>query len=168
MTQSITETQNQESFRVMMRGFPTGVAVVTTVGDDGRPWGMTCSSVCSVTLDPPTLLVCLRDGSPTLSAMRDSGQFAVNLLHGQGQPAAELFASGRLDRFDVAHWEDGPAHAGPHLTMDAHAIADCDVIGTQPVGDHVVVFGQARRIRAHHGHPPLLYGRQRYHIWPES
>ncbi|MFB6844433.1 flavin reductase family protein [Streptomyces sp. NPDC056373] len=70
--------------RAMMSGFPTGVAVLTTTGQDGTPHGMTISSVCSVSLDPPLLLVCLRIGSPTLRAVLDTGRFAVNLLRSGG------------------------------------------------------------------------------------
>src|SRR5439155_979792 len=57
---NVAHTAVPDRFRAMMSAFPTGVAVVTTTDADGRPHGMTCSSVCSVTLEPPTLLVCLR------------------------------------------------------------------------------------------------------------
>ncbi|MGH3530178.1 MAG: flavin reductase family protein, partial [Pseudonocardiaceae bacterium] len=49
-----------DDFRTLMSVFPTGVAVVTTLGQDGSPQGMTCSALASVTPYPPTLLVCLR------------------------------------------------------------------------------------------------------------
>jgi flavin reductase (DIM6/NTAB) family NADH-FMN oxidoreductase RutF len=51
---------------------------------------MTCSSVTSVTLLPPTLLVCLRVGSGTLEAVSAHGGFAVNLLHEEARHAAEV------------------------------------------------------------------------------
>jgi flavin reductase (NADH) len=151
----------------LMAQFPTGVAVVTSVDEAGRPWGMTCSSLCSVTLRPPTLLVCLRNGSPTLAAVLDRQTFAVNLLHDDAQPVAELFASGAPDRFDLIRWElDGDA-GGPHLCQDAHAIADCKVTTVEPVGDHVVVFGEAYQVTAEHEtRSPLLYGRRGFHPWP--
>lgn len=151
--------------RAMMRGFPTGVAVVTSIDHSGQPRGMTCSSVCSVSLNPPTLLVCLRVGSPTLAAVTGSGCFAVNLLHGGGQPTAELFASGTPDRFDLVHWERVPRSAGPHLPADASAIADCDVDRIEAVGDHAVVFGRTRQVILRGERPPLVYGQRRYRIW---
>ncbi|HVV17963.1 MAG TPA: flavin reductase family protein [Pseudonocardiaceae bacterium] len=154
-----------EGFRAMMCRFPTGVAIVTTIDDDGVPRGMTCSSVCSVTLDPPTLLVCLRTGSPTLDAILRSGTFAVNLLHDRAQEVAQLFASGNPDRFDLVDWTADPTTAGPHLVADAHTIADCDVARTEVVGDHVVVFGETHTVTERHG-PPLLYGLRDYHAWP--
>src|SRR6266540_7393763 len=56
-------------FQALMASFPSGVAIVTATGSDGKPYGMTCSSLCSVALTPPTLLVCMRNGSPTLDAV---------------------------------------------------------------------------------------------------
>ncbi|WP_253878587.1 flavin reductase family protein [Actinomadura rupiterrae] len=156
----------REGFRAMMRGFPTGVAIVTALDLAGRPWGMTCSSVCSVTMDPPTLLVCLRSGSPTLDAVVRRGEFAVNLLDDGAQATAELFASGDPHRFDRVGWHLGDGAAGPHLPEDAHAVADCRAGMRLPVGDHVVVFGEVREVVNRTGRRPLLYGLRRYSAWP--
>lgn len=154
-------------FRSFMARFPTGVAVVTTLDPDGAPRGMTCSSVCSVTLKPPTLLVCLRSGSPTLAAMLEQSMFAVNLLHDRAQPVAQLFASGMPDRFDRVRWQAEPG-GGPHLLDDAHAVADCRVSHTDLVGDHMVVFGEVHQIWQRPGPEPLLYGLRQYAAWPAA
>ncbi|MFF5937271.1 flavin reductase family protein [Streptomyces sp. NPDC012508] len=155
-------------FRTMMSGFPTGVCVVTSVDAAGAPWGMTCSSVCSVALAPPTLLVCLRSGSPTLAAALDRGAFTVNLLHEGAQDAAELFASGNPHRFDLLPWEQDADASGPHLVRDAHTVADCVVSLTQTIGDHVIVFGEAHRIVRHRQRPPLLYGLRQFRAWSST
>ena len=157
-------------FRSLMSTFPSGVSIVTTSDLDGQPWGMTCSSVCSVAVDPPTLLVCLREGSPTLAAMLRRSTFAVNLLHARARATADLFASGTPHRFDLVRWSDDSEAAGPHLSYDAHAIADCRISRTVRVGDHTVVFGEVFRV----DHPvaevadnqsPLLYGLREYSSW---
>ncbi|MEY9874268.1 flavin reductase (DIM6/NTAB) family NADH-FMN oxidoreductase RutF [Streptacidiphilus sp. MAP12-33] len=156
-------------FRSLMSTFPSGVAIVTTSDLDGRAWGLTCSSVCSVAVEPPTLLVCLREGSPTLAAMVRRSTFAVNLLHARARATADLFASGNPDRFDLAPWTSDPQAGGPHLSEDSHAVADCRISGTVRVGDHTVVFGEAYRVTrpvaAHRS--PLLYGLRTYSSWPE-
>jgi flavin reductase (DIM6/NTAB) family NADH-FMN oxidoreductase RutF len=157
-----------DGFRAMMRGFPTGVAIVTATDLSGQPWGLTCSSVCSVTLDPPTLLVCLRSASPTLAAIVVRGEFAVNLLHDNAQDTAELFASGAPDRFDQVGWHQNAEAAGPHLRDDVHAVADCRISTTFPVGDHVVVFGEVMRVGRRADRKPLLYGFRRYGSWPHT
>ncbi|MFI2437075.1 flavin reductase family protein [Streptomyces sp. NPDC018693] len=153
--------------RTLMTGFPTGVCVVTAL-DDGVPWGMTCTSLCSVALDPATLLVCLRDGSPTLRAVLAGGAFAVNLLHDEAQPSAELFASGAADRFDRVRWETPAGACGPHLVNSAHTVADCVVSHSRPVGDHVVTMGRVRRVTRLRSQQPLLYGLRRYATWPQA
>jgi flavin reductase (DIM6/NTAB) family NADH-FMN oxidoreductase RutF len=154
--------------RLLWAGFPTGVSIVAAVDREDRPWGMTCTSLCSVSLDPPVLLVCLRCGSPTLEAVRDHGTFAVNLLHDQAQPTAELFASGVADRFDHINWHAGEDTAGPHLVNSAHTIADCDVIDSNVVGDHCVIMGRVRAVTRLNAHQPLLYGLRRYATWQEA
>jgi len=154
-------------FRALMAGFPTGVAVLTTVDVDDTAWGMTCSSVCSVSVDPPTLLACIRDGSPTLGAMLRRGYFTVNLLHHGAQAAAELFSSGDPGRFDRVAWEQPPGRGGPHLVRDAHAVADCRVSRRpERIGTHLVVFGEVEQVTHRSGEHPLLYGMRQYAAWP--
>ncbi|AGP53585.1 flavin reductase family protein [Streptomyces rapamycinicus] len=152
--------------RTLMAAFPTGVSIVTATARDDTTWGMTCTSLCSVSLDPPMLLVCLRCGSPTLDAICESGLFAVNLLHGQAQPTAELFASGAPDRFERIIWHAKDGAAGPHLTGSSHTIADCSVFSTQVVGDHTVVLGKVDLVTPIRAQHPLLYGLRGYASWP--
>lgn len=161
-------TASAEEFRAMMSGFPSGVTVVTAHNGDATPRGMTCSSVCSVSLEPPVLLVCLRYGSPTLDAVLTSGAFAVNLLHAGARRTAELFASGHQRRFDLVPWESGTPAAGPHLVADAHTVADCAVLLTQRIGDHMTVYGRALRVTGLADRLPLLYGLRQFRGWPED
>ena len=153
--------------RRLMAGFPTGVAIVTSIGPDRLPKGMTCTSLASVALDPPTLLVCLRRGSPTLEAVLDSGSFAVNLLHERARYAAELFASGDAERFHRTAWIP-VAGGGPHLVQAAHTIADCAVAHTHPVGDHTVVLAEVVAVSTLSASEPLLYGMRRYGVWADA
>ncbi len=157
---------SRNSFRSLMSEFPSGVVVVTTLDPDGEPRGMTCSSLCSVTDTPPTLLVCLRGESPTLAAVLRRGEFAVNFLHSGAQHVAELFSSpAARNRFDLVSWTAG--RGGPHIGDHAHAIADCRVARTGDGGSHVVVFGEVRDVTLRRGQVPLLYGRRRYNAWRE-
>jgi flavin reductase (DIM6/NTAB) family NADH-FMN oxidoreductase RutF len=153
--------------RPLMAAFPTGVVVITALGTDGRPWGMTCTSLCSVTLEPPTLLVCLRCGSPTLDAVLGSGSFAVNLLHDEARSAAELFASGALDRFERIAWQ-AEGTRGPHLIGSAHTVADCVVTNDAVVGTHTVVMGRVEAVVQMRAQRPLMYGLRRYAAWPDE
>ena len=147
--------------RDLMSTFPTGVAVVTTTDVDGVPWGMTCSSLASVSLDPPTILVCLHTRSGTLRALRGSGTFGVNFLCGQASQTAELFASPIADRFARVDWQlSGRANA-PWLPTDAFAFAECRVAGDTVVGDHAIVFGEVIGVTQRDG-LPLLYSKRKF------
>ena len=152
-------------FSDLMAGFPSGVTVVSTFGPDDVPQGMTCTSMCSVSLTPPSLLVCIRRGSPTLAAILARETFVVNLLNRRAQPVAELFASGAPNRFERVRWR--PGAAGPQLVADAAGIADCQVSDVVDTGDHVIVVGNVVGL-VPPADRPLLRGLRRYLEWPES
>ncbi|WEV27719.1 flavin reductase family protein [Streptomyces sp. 71268] len=154
MTEAATEaaterhqaTVGPDAYRRLMGAFPTGVAVVTTLSG-GTPYGFTCTSLCSVALDPPMLLVCVSDRGRTAGPIADSGRFAVNLLHHRARPAARLFAAGEGDRFARVRWAPAGADGLPMLTDDALAFAACRVTHTVPAGDHRVIFGAVTEVR---------------------
>ncbi|MFG2957704.1 flavin reductase family protein [Streptomyces sp. NPDC048291] len=151
-------------FRALMASFPAGVTVVTAAGRDGRPQGMTCTAVSSVSDEPATLLVCLKQGSRTLASLTEAARFAVNLLGSDARPVAELFAARGADRFARVPWAFEPGSGGPHLTRHAHTVADCRVTRTVDVGEHAVVFGEVFAVTARAGTAPdpLLYGLRGY------
>jgi flavin reductase (DIM6/NTAB) family NADH-FMN oxidoreductase RutF len=148
-----------------MSAFPTGVAVVTGISEDAEPRGATCSSLCSVTLTPPTLLVCLTKGSSTLEVIRARGWFAVNLLHARARLAAEIFSSPVADRFAHVPWQPVGEVGLPWLVRDAFAVAECRVAGLSVIGSHVVVLGHVGGVTVSPD-VPLLYGMQRFSAWP--
>ncbi|MEU8150838.1 cation:proton antiporter [Nonomuraea sp. NPDC048901] len=154
--------------KALMSMFPTGVAVVTTLDGKGVPHGLTCSSLSSLSLEPPLLLVCVHNRSGTLAALRDSGAFAVNLLHHEGGEAAEAFAGG--GRFTAVDWRPGELWSTPVLTgHDAHAAAECALHRLIPMGDHTIVVGRVARITVlRPAAVPLVYGQRRYAAWPRS
>lgn len=149
-----------QGMRELMSRFPTGVAVVTTVDQNGSPQGMTCSSLASVCLSPPILLACLRTGSRTCSAVQQRKNFAVNLLNEDASEVAKLFSSYDPDRFGRVEWGYSPAGL-PWLMRYASGVADCMIAKEAEVGDHTVVFGRLQRLRVGDGRP-LMYGMRRF------
>jgi flavin reductase (DIM6/NTAB) family NADH-FMN oxidoreductase RutF len=155
-------------FRALMAGFPSGVVVVTARSTSGEPLGLTCSSLCSVSLDPPLLLVCIANGSRTLTAVTSSGMFAVNLLHCEGQRAARVFSTATPDRFAAVSWSPTSGVGLPCLDRDAHAFAECRVHMVSVAGDHTIVVGRVLSAASLSATPPLLYGRWEYAAWPDD
>lgn len=160
----VSRTVQCEAFRGLMSAFPTGVAVITAMGESGRPHGLTCTSLTSVTLAPPTLLVCLDVRSGTLDAVRHQNAFAVNLLHARGRRAAEVFSSRIPDRFSQVVWRPSVHTRQPWLFGDAFAMAECEVVDVSMVGDHAVVLGQVVNLEQTVD-VPLLYGLRHFSSW---
>ncbi|MFG2618875.1 flavin reductase family protein [Streptomyces sp. NPDC048507] len=151
-----------------MSAFPSGVAIVTARSPEHGPQGLTCSSLISVTLDPPTLLVSLKSRSPVLAAIRRQGRFAVNLLRDGGERAARTFSSPVADRFGEVAWCDSPALGLPWLAEDAFALAECALTETHAVGDHVLVLGRVANTQQCADASPLLYGLRSFTSWPSG
>lgn len=151
-------------FREMMSRFPTGVSVITAADGEGRPHGATCSSLSSVTLSPPTLLVCLQVGGATMVAIQATRRFAVNLLRCDARHAAEVFSSPGADRFTEVTWRRLPSSRLPYLHRDAFAVADCQVTHELKIGDHMIMAAVPSDIWLSPG-VPLLYGSRRFSAW---
>jgi flavin reductase (NADH) len=161
-------TRTSTRFRELMSAFPSGVAVVTTIDDQGRPFGVTCSSLCSVSLEPPLLLVCLHNRSRMLATVLGRRTFAVNFLHWAGREAAELFSAGAPDRFERIQWEPTAPGALPSLLLHAHRVAGCRVRESRVAGDHTIIVGEVIQVTQLTPAPPLLYGLRQYTAWTGS
>jgi flavin reductase (DIM6/NTAB) family NADH-FMN oxidoreductase RutF len=149
------------AYREFMTHHAAGVCIVTTVARSGAPTGMTCSSLVSVAVDPPTLSVSLRRGSATLDAVLYRRRFAVHLLHDGGENAARRFAARYTARFAEGTWAWGPGGL-PCLPDDANAVAECLVHATVEVADHVVVFGAVQNTRVLATRSPLVHTRRTF------
>lgn len=142
------------SMRRAMGAFATGVAVITTISQDGKPQGMTINSVTSVSLDPPILLVCLTNDARTSTAVINSGQFAISILGTRQERIARLFAARGEN-----HFAGLPLTFGRHyvpVIPDAVAHLECTVENSVAVGDHIVVFGNVQRTCSRDGLPLLF------------
>jgi flavin reductase (DIM6/NTAB) family NADH-FMN oxidoreductase RutF len=148
-----------EDFRRVLGHFATGVTVVTTCDDDGRPAGLTASAFTSVSLDPPLVLVCVDHKSQSYPALRDGGRFAVNILTAAQEAVSRRFASTRLDKFDGVPFTLSPRRLP--LLDDALARLECVTVSTHVEGDHTIFVGRVEDAAVGAGQP-LLYFRGRY------
>jgi flavin reductase (DIM6/NTAB) family NADH-FMN oxidoreductase RutF len=150
-------------FREVLAAFPAGVVVVTALDDQTRPLGLTVSAFCSVSADPPLVLVCVDRASNTLSAIRHSQAFTVNILASGREQLALLFASKSDDKFVAVAWEASQfANAGPILSQDAAAHLVCRVEQEIEAGDHWVFIGEVVDAAVQEAHSPLLYHRRTF------
>jgi flavin reductase (NADH) len=157
------------TFRSIMSAFPTGVAVVTSFDTSGIPRGLTCSALCSVSIDPPLLLLCVNSSSGALQAIRASNGFVVNFLREGRDSVSRLFASPSPDKFSRIRWQRSAITGLPWLVEDTIAHADCRLVSDIEAGDHsiligILVSGSAPPPTAQ----PLLYWQRHYASWPDS
>jgi flavin reductase (DIM6/NTAB) family NADH-FMN oxidoreductase RutF len=156
---------DRRTFFDIMGTAPAAVTVVTTRDGDGRPRGLTVAAVCSVSAEPPTLLVSIDRRSRTLAEIVAHGRFAVNFVRGDRAEVGSRFASPVAERFEGIEWSPG-ALGVPVLHADSLAWIECVVEQQVSSGDHVVLFG---RVEAGSPSPPcsrpLMYFRHRFSAW---
>lgn len=152
---------DSRAFRDTVGRFATGVTVVTAAGADG-PAGVTSNAFSSVSLDPPMVLVCFDRRSRTLPVVRDSGRFAVNVLHHGQHEVAKRFASKAPGPEKLAAVTHTVAHGVPVID-DVLAWFVCEVHALHSAGDHEIAIGRVTELGVGTGHrPPLLFYRGDY------
>ena len=152
---------NADGFRLAMREFASGVAIVAA-GQGERRNGCTATSLCSLSLEPPSLIVCLAKTSATLKTIRREGAFGISLLGDGHADLADRFA-GRKGLSGAARFEDCDFIAlatGAPLLKDAVAIIDCEVEEAIERHTHAIVIGRVAAAKAFGGRP-LLHWRGR-------
>ncbi|MDG4791633.1 flavin reductase family protein [Micromonospora sp. WMMD1102] len=139
----------------------SAVSVVTAHGPDG-PVGMTVSALCTLTLDPPRLLLSFQHTSRTLAVLRSRGVFAVNVLPETGASVADQFATAVGPR--RFHGQETVTIDQCPVLVDSLAWFICAPETEQPIGDHVVMAARVRRAEVHGGRPaqPLIRFRHGY------
>ncbi len=148
-----------DHFRRVLGHFATGITVLTTCDADQRPTGLTASAFCSVSLEPPLILVCVDHKSQSYPALRERGQFAVNILRADQEAISRRFASTSLTKFDGVPYRLGAL--GVPLLDEALAQLECVVVSAHVEGDHTIFVGRVEQTRVTDGQP-LLYYRGRY------
>jgi flavin reductase (DIM6/NTAB) family NADH-FMN oxidoreductase RutF len=143
-------------FRSALGTFGTGVTVVTAMTEDGKPYGVTCNSFASVSLNPPLVLWSLGMFSQGLSVFQNATHFAVNVLDVSQQELALQFAKSSGEKFKDVEWKPGLGNA-PIITGTV-AQFQCRAVNRYYGGDHIIFLG-AVEAYAYNGQEPLLFAR---------
>lgn len=151
---------DQEAFKKALRGWASGVTVVTSRAGD-RVHGMTVSAFSSVSADPPLVLVCANRESTTHSVIEEGGVFAVNILAEHQEEVSNVFASAKYEdsRLDRVTWADG--ETGAPLIDEALASLECKVASAHHEGSHTIYIGRVEAVHTTDA-TPLLYYRGGY------
>jgi len=143
-------------FRDAMARFPTGVAIVTTHDEDGTPYGFTASSFCSVSLDPPLVLVCLARLARSCPVFVRNRNFAISILQSTHVEFARRFASKIIsDRFAPGGFIY--TRQGSIVLEEALAVVECSIDSRHEAGDHVIMIGEVHQVSLAEQGKPVVY-----------
>ncbi|WP_019937044.1 flavin reductase [Bordetella sp. FB-8] len=160
---------DKATYREAMSGLGAAVSVVTSAGKAGLA-GCTVSAVCSVTNEPPTLLVCINRASKNNAVIRANGNLCVNVLAGDQRDIALQFASKTASmesRFAAAEWEQ--LETGAPALLGSIAALDCEVMAMNEVGTHTVFYCEIKAVRNSNGREGLIYfGRDFHRLRPAA
>jgi len=149
---------DRNEFRQTVGLLPTGVTVVSAFQGSG-PAGATASAVCSLSLEPMMMLVCLDLGSRSLEVVREAGRFGISVLGESQREAAEVFAtkSPQEEKWAIVQWRE---HLGVPIIEGSLARVVCEVAEIIPGGDHVIVTGEVLEVEADDepGEPLIYHG----------
>ena len=155
---------DRQDYRNAMARLGAAVSVITTTGPSGDA-GFTASAVCSVTDDPPTLLVCMNRDSSLHDTFRDNQVLCVNTLAAEQQALSPLFAgftdAPMPDWFGAAAWTR--LATGAPVLAGAVVSFDCRVAQVVGVGTHSVFFCEVQAIQSGPAHEGLIYFGRSYH-----
>ena len=153
---------SKDDYRGAMARLAAAVNAVTTNGPAGLG-GFTASAVCSVTDDPPTLIVCVNLASRQNEIIRSNRVLCVNTLAADQSEIATLFSTKELpieQRFAVGQWST--LVTGSPVLEHAIASFDCKVVERLERGTHSVIFCEVQQVRVRSDGQPLLYLDRRY------
>ncbi len=150
---------SKDEFRAALGRFASGVTVITTKDSGGRLHGITVSAFCSVSLEPPLILVCIEKNTGSHYALEQSDSFVVNILREDQQYISDRFASYLPDKFAEVKYHSGID--GLPVLEDVLANLECRLVNSHASGDHTIYVGEIERAIINDG-KPLVYWHGNY------
>lgn len=144
------------TFKAAMRRLAASVSIVVAKGDEG-PVGMAATSITSLTVDPPAVLVCVNRMTSLHALLVPTAPLSVNLLARHHRDVSMAFGGGvpREDRFKVGDWQE--AANGLPMLVDAQANLECVIDAMLAYGTHSIVIARVIRARVSDTVEPLIY-----------
>ena len=153
---------SEEAFRQGMSALPGTVNIITT-GSEADKAGFTATAVCSVSDNPPTLLVCLNRGASVHKVFSKAKSLVVNTLDAGQDDLSNLFGgkTPMAERFTNGSWET--LVTGSPILSDAAVSFDCNVTEIKSVATHDVMFCEVVGIKQKQQAGALVYFQRGYH-----
>lgn len=153
----------RDDFRKAMSKFATGVTVVTSVDEEGKPHSMTANAFTSVCMDPPTVLVCVAHGTYTHGYVERNGKFGVNVLREEQEELGAYFARRPEDRTANVDYTYSMTEDGTPILNQSMVFFNCKVVGAHVYGDHTIYLGEVKEVRQEEDGTPLMFYLSRWY-----
>ena len=158
---------DEETFKTAMRSLATGVVMVVAQRGD-RLWGLTISACCSISANPPQVLISLADDASCRDAILDTGRFGLSVLRDDQKHLAELGAVPGGPKYVDAFCQDAGSGRGTTMIAGALVHVDCAVARVFEVSDHTILIGNVEAVVTPEGPGgPLLYFDRTFHTLGE-
>lgn len=143
-------------FKAAMRRLASSVSIVVAKGEDG-PIGMAATSITSLTVDPPAVLVCVNRGTSLHNLLVPTTPLSVNLLSNHQKDVSAAFGGGtpREERFNIGQWREG-SNGLPYLA-EAQANLQCVIDAILAYGTHSIVIARVIQAQVSERVAPLIY-----------
>jgi flavin reductase (DIM6/NTAB) family NADH-FMN oxidoreductase RutF len=143
-------------YKSAMRRLAASVSIVVAKGEDG-PVGIAATSITSLTVDPPALLVCINRTTSLHALLVPTAPLSINLLARDQKAISAAFGGGipREERFRTGGWQEG-INGLPSLD-GAQANLECVIDAMLAYGTHSIVIARVLRARVSDGVDPLIY-----------
>ena len=143
------------AFKEAMRRVAATVNVIS-ICVDGKPMGMTATAVSAVSMDPPSLLVCVNQAASVHPWIGDADHFAVNVLHRDQADVATMFADRNQEAQRFLTGWDNDCVTPPRL-RGAQASILCRRTDCHRFGTHSIFIGVVEEVLTRAEIDPLLY-----------
>jgi flavin reductase ActVB len=154
-----------EAFRAAMSRLATGVVMVTCHVDD-KPWGLTISACCSVSMEPPLLLVSLRRPTASAQAIALTERFGVSVLGESLIDVARFGSASGRPKFVHDYCRDAgdpDCRSASPVVAGALAHVDCTLEQVVAAGDHDLFIGRVQGVVLGAADAPLVYSARSFH-----
>ncbi|HLW61647.1 MAG TPA: flavin reductase family protein [bacterium] len=152
----------RDRFRRAFRRYPAAVTVITYLDAAGHPSGMTATAVCSLSIAPPSVIVCVNRDARAHAAITQGGRFGINLLAlGQEHLATHCSRPG-AEKTLQPEWISGSGGAHTPVLRGALAHLDCTVRQHFEAYTHSVVIGEVTLVQLGPAAMPLVYAEGSY------
>lgn len=158
MTEAVAGTEELAAkLKGAMRGFAQSVVIITTIDDAGVRYAMAATAVTPLSMDPPSMLICVNRTVSSYKILEGGANFCLNILGVDQQDIARCCggAAKGEERFATGHWETDE-HGLPYAA-DAQAVISCHQRQRISYGSHDIFIGDVRSVRLADTVDPLIY-----------